>query len=75
MTQDNPDHLDEGAKALAKWIGYKWEGITEGRIGDRGFDQWCFNGMGHKQFQGGKQDLRDLAKKIATLVNGEIARE
>lgn len=59
-----PEQIDAAAKLLACWIGYSWDGISEGRIADRGFGQWAFNGTGHRSFQGGKQDLRDLALSI-----------
>jgi hypothetical protein len=51
---------DAGAKLLAEWMGYSWEGLSDGRIGDRGFPQWPASG----HYQGGKQDLRDLAAAI-----------
>lgn len=60
---------DAGAKVLAEWIGYSWDGLREGRIADRGFRQWTTNGIGHTLYQGGRQDLRDLASKI---VNAEL---
>lgn len=69
MTNDTDP--DTGAKLLARWIGYAWEGLQEGRIADRGYPQWAFNGLNHRQFQGGKQDLRDLAAEIVAVTVGE----
>lgn len=68
MGQHDPD---AAAKKLAEWIGYSWDGMREERIADRGYKQWAFNGIGHKHFQGGKQDLRDLAAEIAALMGHE----
>lgn len=56
---------DTGAKLIAEWIGSLWDGIRDGRIGDRGYPQWGCDDIGHRKFQGGKQDLRDLAASIA----------
>lgn len=67
--------VDAGAKRLAKWIGYLWEGLNDGRIGDRGYQQWSFNGIGQKQFQGGKDDLRDLAREIVALYRSSAETE
>lgn len=62
--------VDAGAKRLAAWISYVWEGIRDGRIADRGdYPQWSYNGIGALHYQGGKDDLRDLAREIASLVN------
>lgn len=61
VRQPEPSADDAGAKLLADWIGYSWDGLREGRIGDRGFPQWPRSGA----YQGGKQDLRDLAAAIA----------
>jgi hypothetical protein len=58
------EKIDMIAKDIASWLGYGWEGLRDGRITDRGFPIWAFDGLGHKHFQGGKQDLRDLAEKI-----------
>lgn len=66
---------DAGAKLLAGWINYSWDDMKEGRIGDKGYPQWCYNGAGHLYFQGGKQDLRDLAGKIAALARRAAKEE
>lgn len=54
--------VDAGAKLLAKWIRYDWEGLRED--GPKGFPQWAHNGIGTLHYQGGKQGLRDLAASI-----------
>lgn len=66
MTQDR----DAGAKQIAHWLGYRWDGLAEGRIGDREFPIWTSSG----RFQGGKQDLRDLATTVAKVMNGEATK-
>lgn len=67
-TTPEPPHaragLDDGARYLARWIGYLWDGLREDRIVDRGFQPWAFNGIGQKHFQGGKEDLRDAVRAI-----------
>jgi hypothetical protein len=68
MTERDPD---AAAKRLANWIGLAWEGIRDGRIA--GYPQWAFNGLGHRNFQGGRDDLRDLAREIVSLSHGEQA--
>lgn len=55
MMTDN----DIGAKLIAEFIGYSWDGLREGRI--EGFPVLVPGGT----FQGGKQDLRDIAEKVA----------
>lgn len=74
MTKHQPKNVDAAARLLADWINYSWDGMREGRIGDRGFKQWAFNGIGTLNYQGGKQDLRDLAVQIGTTLNGEAVR-
>lgn len=59
--------LDDAAKKLAEWIGYSWDGIRDERIADKGFKPWCFDGLGHKKYQGGKEDLRDIVRDILAL--------
>ena len=58
---------DAMAKHIAAWLGYDWDGLRDGRITDRGFKVWAFSGIGHKTFQGGKDDLRDLATEIVMI--------
>ena len=71
MSEPDPD---AAAKILAHWVGYAWDGLSEGRIGDRGYPQWARNGIGSLGFQGGRQDLRDLAEKITKATPLRIAR-
>jgi len=63
--------VDSAARRLAKWFGYSFDGIREGRLTEwsegRFTEQWCYNGIGRKEFQGGKQDLRDLVKDLMRL--------
>lgn len=56
--------IEAGARKLAEWIGYNYDSLRDGRIANRGFKQWATNGVGALRFQGGKQDLRDLAAAI-----------
>ena len=58
------EKIDAIAKDIASWLGYAWDGLRDERITDKGFPIWTFDGLGQKKFQGGKQDLRDLAEKI-----------
>lgn len=74
MTERSHENIDAAAKALAKWIGYAWDGLSEGRIIDKGFRPWHYSHAGGKQFQGGKEDLRDMARHIADLADGERGR-
>jgi hypothetical protein len=71
MTERRPQDIDAAAKLLAEWIGYAWDGLREGRI--ESYPQWSHNQVMGRMFQGRKQDLRDLALKIAATVNGEQA--
>lgn len=64
MTTPTPEQIEAGARRLADWIGYSYDGLRDTRISERGYPQWGFNGIGHKRFQGGKQDLRDLVVAI-----------
>lgn len=52
---------DAGAKIIAKWLGFAWDGLSEGRISEKGFPIFPLTDY---KFQGGKQDLRDLAEAI-----------
>lgn len=67
MTQQDPQKVEAAAKQIAHWLGYRWTGLAEGRIGEREFPIWTSSG----RFQGGKQDLRDLVRTVALVVNGE----
>ena len=64
-----PEKIDEAAKALANWFGYSWDGLREeGRVSDRGFKPWYFGtrGLG---FQGTQEDVRDMVREIAGIIN------
>jgi hypothetical protein len=52
----------DGAKILATWLGYNWDGLRSGHI--HGYQVWSFNGIGHKGFQGGQKDLCDIVREI-----------
>lgn len=69
--QGHRDNIDLAAQKLAGWIGYVWDGLRDGRIVEwskGGFtNQWTHGGVGGTSFQGGKQDLRDIAAEIARL--------
>lgn len=68
-SQDDGVVADAAAQALAHWLGYLWGGLRDDRIADRGFKPWGFSGLGHKEFQGGKQDLRDIVNEIVRLAH------
>ena len=57
---------DAAARYLASWFGYSFDGLRDGRIGGH-FKPWGFNGIGEKQFQGGKQDVQDAVDEIVRL--------
>lgn len=59
------DRNDAAAKIIAEWIGYSWEGLRDDSIKPRGFKEWSYNGIGDLRFHGGKEDLRELARKVA----------
>jgi hypothetical protein len=56
-------------RALTEWFGYAWHGLYDRRITDRGFKPWTFNGLGNKEFQGGKLDVLDMVDKIVALAS------
>ena len=64
------ESIEKGARRLASWFGCSYDGLQKDRI--QGFPQWAFDGAGHKFYQGGQQDLKDLVVKIAA--DAEIAR-
>lgn len=64
---------EEGARLLAEWINYDWDGLRED--GARGFPQWAHDGIGALRYQGGKQGLRNLAKAIAAAETATLTRQ
>ena len=62
---------DAMAKRIAEWFGFEWDSLRDGRISERGFKVWGFTGIGHRTFQGGKEDLRDLATEIIAISLGQ----
>lgn len=58
--------VEDGAKILAKWLGYDWDGLSDRDISDN-YPDWAFNGIGHKGLQGGKPALRKVAASILAL--------
>ncbi|MEJ1938390.1 hypothetical protein WDZ92_49980, partial [Nostoc sp. NIES-2111] len=63
------DGREQAGKALAEWFGYSWDGMYDRRIADRGFKPWTFNGLGNKEFQGGKRDVLEIIDRIVTLAS------
>lgn len=61
------EDVDAGAKVLAKFIGYSWEGLTQDAR-PKGFPMWAYDGIGQKHYQGGKEGLREIATAIAIAV-------
>lgn len=55
------------AKVLAEFIGYSWEGLTPDAR-PQGYPMWGYNGIGQKNYQGGKNGLREIAAAIALAV-------
>jgi hypothetical protein len=55
---------DAGAKILAEFIGLLWEGITPDAR-PKGYPMWSYDGIGSKNYQGGKEGLREIADRIA----------
>lgn len=72
MTTKQDARVEAAAKRLAEWFGYAWDGLRDdGRVTDKGFKPWCFNGLGDKCFQGQKQDVRDIVLEIAALADAD----
>ncbi|MGY3581351.1 hypothetical protein ACVIGB_000580 [Bradyrhizobium sp. USDA 4341] len=63
------DGREQAGKLLAEWFGYSWDGLYDRRIADSGFKPWTFNGLGNKEFQGGKRDVLDIVDRIAALAS------
>lgn len=53
--------VETAARKLAEWFGFDFDSLSnEGRITDKGYNPWGFNGIGSTIFQGCKQDVRDI---------------
>ena len=61
--EDSAEVIEEGAKILAKWIGYAWDGLGERDI-SADYRDWSYNGIGALSMQGGKPALRKVASSI-----------
>lgn len=70
-----PVGAEVAAQCLAGWIGHAWSGLREGRASDRGYAQWAYNGLKERVFQGGRQDLVDLAEQIVKLAPPQVTDE
>jgi len=58
---------DEAVEAVAHYIAQNilltaWDGLKEGSCIDRGFPVFCWRQFGGKTWQGGKEDVRNLAR-------------
>lgn len=61
---DARERIDLAAQKLTEWFGYAWSGLGDDRVADKGYKPWCWSGSGQKQFQGGKEDVRDIIRTI-----------
>jgi len=64
--EDSAEVIEEGAKILAKWIGYAWDGLSDRDISAECKD-WAYNGIGALGMQGGKPALRKVAASVLAL--------
>jgi len=64
--EDSAEVIEEGAKILAKWIGYAWDGLSDRDISAE-YKDWAYNGIGALGMQGGKPALRKVAASILAL--------
>lgn len=55
--------VEAAAKVLAAWIGYAWDGLHDRDISAE-YRDWCWNGAGHLNMQGGKPALRRVARAM-----------
>ncbi|MFQ6183606.1 hypothetical protein ACLMJV_16885 [Sinorhizobium meliloti] len=60
------DVVEEGAKILAKWLRYAWDGLQDRDISAE-YPDWTHNSFGGYQLQGGKPALRKVASAILAL--------
>jgi hypothetical protein len=58
--------IEEGAKVLAQWIRYAWDGLPDQDISAE-YPDWSYNGIGSLSMQGGKPALRKVAAAILAL--------
>lgn len=58
--------VEDGAKIIADWIGYAWEGLGDRDISAE-FPDWAYDGIMSLQMQGGKPALRKVAAAILAL--------
>jgi len=54
------DQIEAGARVLAKWLGYKWEGLEKEDISDTWSDWTALR----RDLQGGQPALRKIVMKI-----------
>lgn len=64
--EDSAEVIEEGAKVLAHWIRYAWDGIPDQDISAE-YPDWSYNGIGSLRMQGGKPALRKVAAAILAL--------
>lgn len=64
--EDSAEVVEEGAKILAKWIGYAWDGLSDRDISAE-YKDWAYSGSGALSMQGGKPALRKVAAAILAL--------
>jgi len=64
MTPTN-EMIEAGARLLAEWLGYSWEGLPDKDISGEWRD-WTQDG---RKLQGGNPALRKIAAKILSLSN------
>jgi hypothetical protein len=51
--EHTPQSIDSAAQALATWLGYAWDGLSDRDISAE-YPDWAFNGIGALHMQGGK---------------------
>lgn len=62
------DEVEAGARLIAKWLGYSWDGLHDGSVVAKGFPVFTHGQFGWK-FQGHKDDVRDLVRDILALAS------
>lgn len=66
------DEVEAGARLIAKWLGYSWDGLHDGSVVAKGFPVFTHGQFGWK-FQGHKDDVRDLVRDILALASSDPA--
>lgn len=71
---------EEQVEAVARYIcaatlHTSWDGLQEGRITERGYKPFAYNNFGGWRFQGGHEDIRDIARKAIAALSTTTARE